>query len=214
MSNEERKETPQCDIDLQALMSPDELADLLRCGTGEVHKIIRDGENAFTCKQLPVSECKYSSEQTLTSIRQNASQRELQRRTIEPQRSSGEKHLLNGAFIRGNILPRLVRLRDASGYLGMDPNRFNAEVRPQLIEIPIGKQGIAFDRLDLDEWADEYKGRNGRPGKQRGGEKPWDARKYQASLTGKGSGISTRLSEKEEFAKALERATSKKRKSI
>ena len=43
------------------------------------------------------------------------------------------------------ILPRLIRLRDAAHYLGMDPNRFNAEVRPYLTTIPIGKQGIAFD---------------------------------------------------------------------
>jgi hypothetical protein len=113
---------------------------------------------------------------------------------------------------RIEILPRLIRLRDASRYLGMDPNRFNTEVRPQLIEVPIGKQGIAFDRLDLDQWADQYKSRNGRPGKQKGEKKPWDVRKYQASSTGMGCGISTKLSEEEEFAKALELAASKKRK--
>ena len=112
------------------------------------------------------------------------------------------------------ILPRLIRLRDAPRYLGMDPNRFNAEVRPLLVEIPIGKQGIAFDRLDLDAWVDQYKDRNGRPGKRKGVDKPWDARKFLASSTGKGHGISTRLSEEEEFAKALARATSKKRKGI
>ena len=44
------------------------------------------------------------------------------------------------------ILPRFIRFRDAPGYLGMDKDRFNAEVRPYLIEIPIGKQGVAFDR--------------------------------------------------------------------
>jgi hypothetical protein len=42
-------------------------------------------------------------------------------------------------------LPRLIRLRDAPSYLGMDRNRFNQTVRPSLIEIPIGDQGIAFD---------------------------------------------------------------------
>jgi hypothetical protein len=52
--------------------------------------------------------------------------------------------------------PRLIRLRDVPKYLGMDINRFNREVRPFLVEIPIGKQGIAFDRLDLDRWADHY----------------------------------------------------------
>jgi hypothetical protein len=36
----------------------------------------------------------------------------------------------------------------------MDKNLFNKIVRPELIEIPIGRQGIAFDRLDLDAWAD------------------------------------------------------------
>jgi hypothetical protein len=110
------------------------------------------------------------------------------------------------------ILPRLIRLRDAPRYLGMDPNRFNGEVRPYLVEIPIGKQGIGFDRLDLDAWFEEYKNRNGRPGKRKGEKKPWDARKSLGSSTGKGHGTLTRFSEEEEFAKALERATSKKRK--
>jgi hypothetical protein len=45
----------------------------------------------------------------------------------------------------------------------MDPNRFNAEVRPFLTEIPIGIQGIAFDRLEMDAWVDDYRSRNGRP---------------------------------------------------
>jgi len=111
----------------------------------------------------------------------------------------------------GQILPRLIRLRDAAHYLGMDPNRFNAEVRPYLIEIPIGKQGVAFDRIDLDAWVDQYKDRNGRPGKQKGENKPWDERKFQVSMKEAGSGTSTRKSEKEEFARALERVTSKKR---
>ena len=62
------------------------------------------------------------------------------------------------------ILPRFIRFRDAPNYLGMDKDRFNAEVRPYLIEIPIGTQGIAFDRLDLDAWADQYRDREGRPG--------------------------------------------------
>jgi hypothetical protein len=66
------------------------------------------------------------------------------------------------------LLPRLIRIRDAPQYLGMDRNRFNADVRPHLTEIPIGDQGIAFDRLDLDAWADDHKSRNGRPGSLQG----------------------------------------------
>jgi hypothetical protein len=71
-------------------------------------------------------------------------------------------------FRTAEVLPRLIRLRDAPAYLGMDRNRFNQTVRPCLIEIPIGDQGIAFDRLDLDAWAEDYKCRNGRPGRMRG----------------------------------------------
>ena len=112
------------------------------------------------------------------------------------------------------LLPRVIRLRDAAAYLGMDKNRFDREVRPSLTEFPIGDQGVGFDRLDLDNWFDEYKARNGRPGKQKGVNKPWDERKSPVSSTGKGSGISTKLSEEEEFAKALASATSRKRKSI
>ena len=70
------------------------------------------------------------------------------------------------------LLPRLVRLRDAPDYLGMDRNRFNREVRPHLTNIPIGQQGIAFDRLELDAWVEDYVSRNGRPAARR--RKPWD----------------------------------------
>ena len=48
------------------------------------------------------------------------------------------------------ILPRVLRLRDAPAYLGMDRHRFNTEVRPYLREYRIGTQGIGIDRLDVD----------------------------------------------------------------
>ena len=57
-------------------------------------------------------------------------------------------------------------MRDAPFYLGMDKNRFNAEVRPYVVEIRMGKQGVALDRFDLDAWVDQYKARNGRPGQR------------------------------------------------
>ena len=40
------------------------------------------------------------------------------------------------------LMPRIIRFRDAPSYLGMDRNRFNAEVRPHVMELPIGKQGV------------------------------------------------------------------------
>src|SRR5581483_1992943 len=65
-----------------------------------------------------------------------------------------------------SILPRVIRLRDAPGYLGMDKNRFNREVRPHVREKRMGQQGVAFDRLELDAWADRYFGCNGRSEQQ------------------------------------------------
>lgn len=107
------------------------------------------------------------------------------------------------------LLPRIIRLRDAPFYLGMDRNRFNTEVRPYLTTIPIGRQGIAFDRLELDAWVADYVSRNGRPAADR--RKPWDVEERQASLIEAESGTSIKLSEVDAFAKALASTASKKR---
>jgi hypothetical protein len=107
------------------------------------------------------------------------------------------------------FLPRLLRFRDAPRYLGMDRNRFNAEVRPYLTNIPIGRQGIAFDRLELDAWADQYKSRNGRPAERR---TSWDAKNHRASTNEAASGGSTKASkDTEEWQKAVARVTSTRR---
>ena len=108
--------------------------------------------------------------------------------------------------------PRIIRFRDAFTCLGMDRNRFNAEVRPYLTEVPIGKQGIGFDRLELDAWFEDYKSRNGRPARK--GLITWDANNIPASSSEPGSGMSTNASAGGEFAKALEQVKSKRRKGI
>ena len=54
----------------------------------------------------------------------------------------------------------------------MNKNLFNREVRPLLTEIRIGKQGRAFDRLEMEAAAEEYMSRNGHPAAERS--KPWD----------------------------------------
>ncbi len=128
-------------------------------------------------------------------------------------RRSFDRRLMGKQAMAVHMLPRLLRLRDAPRYLGMDRNRFNADVRPFVTEISIGSQGIAFDRLDLDAWADQYKSRNGRPG-QPIGDQLWDAKHRRASICGKGSGISTSRFVDDEFAKALAKATSRKRRRI
>jgi len=46
------------------------------------------------------------------------------------------------------ISPRVIRLRDAPSYLGMDKNRFNAEVRPYITEIAMGSKSTCFNKLE------------------------------------------------------------------
>jgi len=87
--------------------------------------------------------------------------------------------------------PRLIRLRNAPDFLGMDKNRFNADVRPYLTEIPIGVQGIAFDRLELDAYADYHKLVHGRPPERRA---PWQDGVGQGSANAEIPGISRNLS--------------------
>jgi hypothetical protein len=110
------------------------------------------------------------------------------------------------------LQPRIIRFRDAPFYLGMDRNRFNVEVRPYVTEVPIGKQGVGFDRLELDAWLDNYIARNGRPAQK--GSKRWDANESPASSRGAGYGMSTNGSRGGEFARALDQIASRKRSNI
>ena len=64
--------------------------------------------------------------------------------------------------------PRLLRPHLAAAYLGMNKNNFNRLVRPSVRAIPLGKRAIAFDRLELDAWTEEYCRRNGRPAREEG----------------------------------------------
>src|SRR5204863_206957 len=94
-------------------------------------------------------------------------------------------------FPRG-LVPRLIRLRDAPRYLGMDKNRFNREVRPRLQFVPIGTQGVAFDRLELDAWAEDYLSRNGCHLAQTERSESWHTVNRPASPCGVRSGTSTK----------------------
>ncbi len=109
------------------------------------------------------------------------------------------------------LLPRFIRARDAYGYCGMCRAIFNRELRPYLTEIPIGRQGLAFDRLELDAVLEQYKHRNGRPARK-GGNSIRDAKQCADSPYAAISGTSTKGSEDlVDFAKALEQATGRKR---
>lgn len=57
---------------------------------------------------------------------------------------------------RQPLQPRILRASEAPKYLGMCRDVFNKTVRPHVREFPIGQQGIGFDRIELDQWADAY----------------------------------------------------------
>ncbi|WP_312272279.1 hypothetical protein [Pseudomonas sp.] len=117
--------------------------------------------------------------------------------------------------------PRFIRAGDAPGYLGMCRDEFNKTVRPFVKEVPIGIQGIAFDRYELDAWADNYiqqkaiekagaQGNNPSRSERRPGDKPWREKRSPASTRKTASGTSTKSSEVSEFRKALEQAKGRK----
>lgn len=112
------------------------------------------------------------------------------------------------------IPPRLIRLRDAPIYLGMDRNRFNAEVRNMLTEVPIGKFGIAFDRLNLDNWVDHYKQRKGRLVSSNLRRQLWEKNTFQDCKKSAKFGTSIKKSTVDDFAKALVQVTLKKQNDI
>src|SRR5688572_13601878 len=109
------------------------------------------------------------------------------------------------------VQPRVIRHRDAPGYCGMDRNRFDAEVRPALTEIPIGDRGIAFDRLELDAWVEAYIAQRGRPSRARKGETPCELGQRGSSSSGmSGSSPSSTLGRESSSASARSRKTMQK----
>tara|TARA_R110000822_G_scaffold283119_3_gene404654 strand:- start:424 stop:825 length:402 start_codon:yes stop_codon:yes gene_type:complete len=116
--------------------------------------------------------------------------------------------------------PRFLRASTAPAYLGMCREEFNKTVRPNVREFPIGKQGIGFDRIELDQWADSWAESmaiekqtdqdNNPPRSGRQGAKQWREKQCRASTRGTGFGTSTKSSEVADFKKALEQARGKK----
>lgn len=112
------------------------------------------------------------------------------------------------------LLPRFIRFRSAPAFFGMNKNHFNQLIRPRLTAIRIGQQGLAFDRLEMEAAAEEYRRRNGVPVALSERSKPlWEDKRRRGSPEEGSTGISTSSSEERAFAKALERAICGKRRS-
>ncbi|WLH55626.1 hypothetical protein PSH73_17050 [Pseudomonas sp. FP2294] len=129
------------------------------------------------------------------------------------------------ALLTKETAPRFLRASTAPAYLGMCREEFNKTVRPNVREFPIGKQGVGFDRIELDEWADSWaesmaiekqadqdnnRPRSERQGKKKG-ELPWPKKLSPASSKCRtASGRSTKSTEESEFKRVLALVTAPK----
>jgi hypothetical protein len=109
--------------------------------------------------------------------------------------------------------PRFIRHKYAPDFFGMNVNLFNAEMRPYLTEIRIEKQGVAFDSIEMNVLADQYKSRNGRPPAKR--RELWDVKvEHQASNYEAESGrLISESKGTDDWQKAVAQLTSGKRRS-
>ncbi|BBL74150.1 hypothetical protein [Methylomagnum ishizawai] len=110
--------------------------------------------------------------------------------------------------------PRFMRPTEAAYYCGMGRTLFDTEIRPHIPAIPIGKQGIGFDRIDLDAALDNYKTRNLSPGVTTDNEEetPWrnEATQGCTGTRKPAKAASTSASAESAFDTALKRARDKK----
>ena len=108
------------------------------------------------------------------------------------------------------MLPRLVRLKDAPAYVGLDRRRFDEEVRPYLTEIrEEGRVAVRFDRLELDAYSVYVLEVRGRPPRRR---PLWHNEERQDSpAEGDTGGSTSESADTEKSARALARRILQKR---
>jgi hypothetical protein len=103
------------------------------------------------------------------------------------------------------LQPRIIRAGQAPNYCGMGRELFSEQIRPFVSEIEMGKQGVGFDRLELDAALDEYISRRGRAPAQK-----WSDTKCRKMATVSAFGAAPGTSRNEltdgGFAKALDQA--------
>lgn len=64
---------------------------------------------------------------------------------------------------RGKPISRLLNIEKAANYCGVSATTFNAEIRPRVPPIEIGKRRV-WDRVALDRWIDAQSGAGNKTG--------------------------------------------------
>jgi hypothetical protein len=114
---------------------------------------------------------------------------------------------------------RLLSYREAQLYCGVSRNRFDNEIRPYVTIIPspgANNGAFLFDRLELDDWIEQYKTRHGRPGAQPVEQQPCEIETTLRPASRKKAryGTSTKRSGATvDFVRVLEQVTTPKRSS-
>lgn len=111
------------------------------------------------------------------------------------------------------LQPRIIRAGQAPTYCGMGRELFAEQIRPFVSEIEMGKQGVGFDRLELDAALDEYISRRGRAPAQK-----WSDSKCRKMATVSALGAVSGTSRKElmgdDFGNLLDQAAGRRQSSI
>ena len=111
-----------------------------------------------------------------------------------------------------DIQPRILRVGQAIKYSGLSRPLFKEHIRPKCGEITIGKQGIGFEKVEIDKALDDYIARYGCAPKEEQETSECKKEKQQDSSSTGTSGISTNGLAESAFARAAKRATNKKHK--
>lgn len=116
---------------------------------------------------------------------------------------------------RNTTPPKVLRLKDAPSYLGVDKNKFNDSIRPHLKEVKVGIRSVGYDRLDLDKWVEDHKSCTECSKSSILGEATWDNQKLEpAASIQKLMAVkqSTKLTKENDSTNDLVRLVKKKRK--
>lgn len=111
------------------------------------------------------------------------------------------------------ILPRVIRMAEAPKYCGVSVRVFDSDFRPHLNEAVFGKQGVGFDRIEVDSFITWYFKRHGKRKAQ--GSKSWQKEEQPKSKVSTSKTVNLSLiksTKKSGFLNDLANAANKKRK--
>lgn len=89
MTDQNGKEQDRCEQELSALLYPEEVADLLRCSTKDVHGLVRAGEIA--CVQTSPRKRLFTTQQVQEYIESKSVPRRIDRKKPRPVSSRPKK---------------------------------------------------------------------------------------------------------------------------